>query len=146
MIYFDDIVLNQPLVSRPFLVEKADSIAFAREWDPQPFHIDEQAASQWPLGLTASGLHTIAIAVKLGNELSTEPVAVIAGLGWDEVRLKAPVKPGDSLVLHSWMEEKRASQSKPDRGIVVTRIELRNQNDEIVLTYKVTSMMLKKPA
>lgn len=145
MLYLEDIVLDQPVESRAITLEKDAIIRFASEWDPQPFHIDEEAASQWPLGLTASGLHTIAVSVRLNTELGSEPSAVIAGLGWDEVRILQPVFPGDSLRVRSRAIGKRESRSKPDRGIVQSLVEVLNQKDQVVLSYKVSAMMLKRP-
>ncbi len=145
MRYFEDIELNQLRESREITLEKDQIINFAKEWDPQPFHIDEVIASQWPLGLTASGVHTIALSVKLSNELKTQELAVVAGLGWDEVRLPAPVRPGDRLRVKNYTIEKRESKSKPDRGIMRTKIEVWNQNNEIVLSYILSSLIMKRP-
>ncbi|MCB1616188.1 MAG: MaoC family dehydratase [Pseudomonadales bacterium] len=146
MLYFEDIELNRPVESRAIELSKEEIIRFATEWDPQPFHIDEEAANQWPLGLTASGLHTIAVSVRLNTELGKEPSAVIAGLGWDELRLPRPVFPGDSLRVRSAAIAKRESRSKPDRGIVQSLVEVLNQRDEVVLSYKVSAMMMRKPS
>ena len=148
MRYFEDIVLNQPKHSRQVVLDKADTISFAKAWDPQPFHIDEQAAEDWPLGLTASGLHTVAIAIKLANEISKahEPSAVVAGLGWDNIRFPVPVKPGDTVSCTTQVINKRESQSKPDLGITTSLIELFNQRDEKVLSLTTSTMLMKKTA
>ena len=147
MRYFEDIMLHEPKYSRSITVEKEDSIAFAKEWDPQPFHIDEQAASEWPLGLTASGLHTVSIAIKLANEISKgiDPSAVVAGLGWDTIRFPQSVKPGDTLTCTTQVVKKRESGSKPDMGITTSLIELHNQRAELVLSFTTSTMLMKKP-
>lgn len=145
MLYYEDMQLHAPRRSQPYTVAKDETIAFAMQWDPQPYHTDEEAAKQWPLGLTASGLHTMAIAVKLINSLSTEPAAVVAGLGWDEVRMLAPVRPGDRLHAVTWLDSKRESASKPGFGILGTVVELHNQDDVVVLRYRISSLIMKKP-
>lgn len=146
MLYYEDLLLHQPQRSQPYTVSKEEVIAFATQWDPQPYHVDEEAAKQWPLGLTASGLHTVAIAVKLINALAREPAAVVAGLGWDEVRMLGPVRPGDTLYAVTWLDSKRESNSKPDMGILSTTVELHNQRDEVVLRYRIASLAMKRPA
>lgn len=147
MRYFEDISLNNPRQSRSIVLDKQDSIAFAQEWDPQPFHIDEEAAKEWPLGLTASGLHTVSIAVKLANEISksVDPSAVVAGLGWDTIRFHESVKPGDTLTCTTQVVEKRESKSKPDMGITTSKITLCNQHYVAVLSFTTSTMIMKKP-
>ena len=147
MRYFEDIVLHQIRCSRALTLSQQESIAFAKEWDPQPFHIDEEAAKDWPLGLTASGLHTISISVKLANEISkkVEPSAVVAGLGWDTIRFHASVKPDDQLTCQIEAIDKRLSKSKPDMGIVQSKISLFNQDMVLVLSYTTSTMLMRKP-
>ncbi len=145
MLYYEDIVLNNPIESRSVTLSKEDIIDFATEWDPQPFHTDEEAAKQWPLGLTASGLHTISWACRLSFDLVDEPTAVVAGLGWDELRLPKPVVPGDSIRVRCYVCEKRESASKPDMGVIRNKVEVWNQNDEVVLHFMISTLVLKKP-
>ena len=145
MQYYEDFNIGNPQESQSYTVEKEDIIAFASQWDPQPFHIDEEAAKNWPMGLIASSIHTFAISMKLCMSISTEPMATIAGLGIDEMRMTAPVKPGDQLRVRVWVENMRESKTKPDRGITTTRIEVLNQEDIVVLSYTNTGMILKRP-
>jgi len=147
MRYFEDIELNLVKHSRQITLDKQDTISFAQEWDPQPFHIDEDAAAQWPLGLTASGLHTVSVAVKLANEISksVEPSAVVAGLGWDEIRFPESVKPGDTLRCTTEVIAKKASKSRPTMGITTSQICLYNQHDVLVLSFTTSTMLLKRP-
>jgi len=145
MLYYEDIELNQPRESQPVTLSKDEIISFAKEWDPQPFHIDEEAAKDWPLGLTASGLHTINWACRLSFDLAKEHTAVVAGLGWDELRLPKPVLPGDSIRVRGFVCEKRESASKPDMGVVRNKVEVLNQNDEIVLHFMISTLVLKRP-
>lgn len=145
MIYFEDIKLNEEKFSHEYVVNKDEVIAFAQQWDPQPFHIDEEEAGQWPLGLTASSTHSYAISIKLSREMLDEPPAAVAGLGVDEMRMPNPVRPGDRLRLCGYIESKRESKSRPEMGIITAMNQLINQNDEVVLSYKTSSLILKRP-
>jgi len=144
VLYYEDIELNSPKISEPYVVKKEEVMSFASQWDPQPFHISEEEASKWPLGLTASSVHTIAISVKLSTSMNNLDTAVVAGLGWDEVRMPNPVRPGDALRVKAFVASKRESQSKPALGIITSRVEVYNQDDELVLSYNISSMVLKQ--
>jgi len=135
--YFEDFKVGEIRRSGPYAVSKEEIVRFAREFDPQPFHLDEAAARASVFGgLTASGAHTVALQLKLihASHSDEDEAAVLAALGWDEVRFPNPVRPGDSLSLHKECIETRVSKGKPDRGIVRTRITVLNQNGEAVLT------------
>lgn len=146
MIYFEDIQLNQVARSATHTIETEEIIAFASEWDPQPFHTSEEDAKHWPLGFSASSLHTLVISNKLMNAMKGEQPAAIAGLGMDELRMPCPVRPGDTLVVHAYVGAKRESNSKPHLGIITSHVEVYNQHQQAVLTYKNSSMVLKRPA
>lgn len=134
MKYFEDYIVGDQVQGGSHKVTKDEIVAFAREYDPQPFHIDEDAANASVFGgLTASGFHTVAIQGRLIHT-SPEKAAVIAALGWDEVRFVNPVRVEDMLTIHFACIEKRPSTSKPDRGVVRTSVTLRNQRGEDVLT------------
>ena len=141
-LYFDDITVGLVLTSdKPYVITTEEIIEVAGRWDPQPFHLSEEAgaASQFG-GLTASGLHTIAASLRLGFD--AEPVtADRAGLGMNELRFVRPVRPGDELVMTMEILELRPSASRPDRGIVRGRREVRNQNGDVVLSYILTWMV-----
>jgi acyl dehydratase len=110
-------------------------ISFAKEFDPQSFHVDPVAAADGPFGgLIASGWHTASLAMRLVVDHYVSRVASLASPGVDELRWPAPVRPGDSLRLQTTILETRRSRSKPDRGLVRTRAELLNQHDQIVLS------------
>ena len=145
MQYYEDVELNQPAESTAVTLSKEEIISFAKEWDPQPFHTDEEAAKQWPLGLTASGLHTIACACRLSNDIVEKKTAIVAGLGWDELRMPIPVCPGDSIRVRCFVAEKRESGSKPDMGIIRSKVEVLNQRDEIVLHFMISTLVMKRP-
>lgn len=148
MKYFEDIVLNNPRMSPQSHTVTAEEIkTFARQWDPMPFHVDEELAKLSPIGkLFSSSVHTIAIGIRLSHEMMEKDIAVIAGLGWNDLKFPKPVCVGDSLKLKSQIIEKRESKSKPDRGIIVSLNELYNQNDELVAEYKISTLMFRKPA
>jgi acyl dehydratase len=115
-------------------VSEADILDFARAFDPQPIHVDPDFAAQGPFGgLIASGWHTAAIMMRMFAGHCLSRVASLASPGIDELRWPAPVRPGDSLRLRATVVEARRSRSKPDRGLVRTKAELINQNDQTVL-------------
>ena len=146
MLYYEDIQLHQKLESRDFYIDKASLIAFARQWDPQPVHTDEAAAQHYPTGLIGSSVQSYAIITKLLAELDTEAPAIIAGLGIDEWRMPTPLRPGDTVRAISHVESKRESGSKPTLGILVSVSTLLNQRDEVILTYKSSGLIMKKPS
>jgi len=131
--YFEDIEVGVSHKAGPYFVSKDEIIQFARQYDPRPFHIDEEAAARSVFaGLSASAGHTFAIYIFLTDKLQP-PIHALAGLGYDELRLPNPVRPGDDLELESITLEKRESKSKPDRGILRNQVHLRNQKRETVL-------------
>lgn len=147
MQYFEDIHLNQPRHSPETYTVTADDIKqFAAQWDPMPFHLDEDVAKLSPIGqLFASGAHSICIGIRLSHSMIDKDLAVIAGLGWNDVRFPAPVCVGDVLRMQSEVIEKKISQSKPDRGIVISLNSLINQCDVVVAEYKIATLMLRNP-
>ena len=113
----------------------------AGRWDPQPFHLDNDAGAASHFGgLVASGLHTIAASIWLGDR-EMPKTAAIAGLGMDKLRLRHPVRPGDRLHQTTEVVQLRPSQSRPDRGIVRGHRTVRNQDGVVVLTYVLTWMV-----
>lgn len=145
MKYFDDVVVGDVFVSDPRVVSKQEIIEFASEWDPQPFHVDEAYAAQTGLGLIGSAIHSLALAAKLGNEVAGGPNSTIAGLGWDEVRMRAPLRPGDHVRVRIVVESKRVSQKRPTTGVVVSRVALLNQRDEEIVSHTSTILMGRRP-
>ncbi|MCP3459339.1 MULTISPECIES: MaoC/PaaZ C-terminal domain-containing protein [unclassified Bradyrhizobium] len=132
-LYFEDAEVGTSLRSGPYLVTKSEIIQFAKQYDPIPRHIDEEAAARSVFGgLTATSAHTFSIFILLTTRLQPR-LHVLAGLGWDELRLPNAVRPDDALDLEITVLEKRASKSKSDRGIVRNQVLLRNQKRETVL-------------
>jgi acyl dehydratase len=107
--------------------------SFAAEFDPQPFHLDELAASGSIFrGLAASGWHTAAITMRLLVESDLKPAGGIVGAGFDEFRWPRPVRPGDELRVESEVLEVRPSKSRPDQGLIKVRTTTLNQHGEAV--------------
>ncbi|WP_340151803.1 MaoC family dehydratase [uncultured Sneathiella sp.] len=145
-IYFEDISVGDKTTSKSISVTKEEIIEFARKYDPQPFHIDEEAAKKSIYGgLIASGWHTTALLMRLLVDNMTNMRAGLGSPGCDELRWRLPVRPGDSLRYESTVIETRKSASRPDMGIIRGDVKLYNQNDEIVLTLKSTGMIKTRP-
>jgi acyl dehydratase len=112
-----------------------DIVSFAREWDPQRYHVDPQAAEATPFGgLIASGWQSCAVAMRLMCDAYLNESSCVGSPGIDEIRFLKPVRPGDTLRFRSTVIESRLSRSKSDRGLVSFRWELINQADETVLS------------
>jgi acyl dehydratase len=132
-LYFEELQIGSRSTAGPYPLSKDEIIRFAKQYDPIPRHIDEEAAARSVFGgLTASGSHTFAIYILLTGKLQPH-FQVLMGLGWDEVKLPNPVRPGDELDLEMTVLEMRESKSRSDRGIVRSRNLLRNQKRETVL-------------
>jgi acyl dehydratase len=144
-LYFEDAQVGTTCKAGPRLVSKEEIIQFAKQYDPVPRHIDEEAAARSIFGgLTACSANTFSIFILLTTRLEPR-LHVLAGLGWDELRLPNPVRPGDELDLESIVLEKRESKSKSDRGVVRTEIRLRNQKSEIVLQCNSNILVARRP-
>jgi acyl dehydratase len=147
ILYFEEAEVGKLRTAGPYLVSRNEIIEFAQKYDPQPFHINEEAAARSVFaGLTASAAHTFAILISLLSKAQPYSLRVLAGLGWDELRLPIPVRPGDELELEVAILEKRESKSNSDRGVVRNQIHLRNQKREIVLQCVNTVLVARRPA
>jgi acyl dehydratase len=131
LLYLDDLQVGRRFVSKTHLVDKAEIKAFARQFDPQPFHLDENAAKDSLFsGLVASGWHTAAMTMRLlveGLPLAGGLIGAGGELSWPQ-----PTRPGDILRVESEVQEIIPSRSRPDRGVALMRIVTRNQRDEVV--------------
>jgi acyl dehydratase len=122
-------------------------IAFARQFDPQPFHTDPQAAARSAFGgLIASGWHTCAIGMRLMVEDYVSRTVSLGSPGVDEIRWLKPVRPGDTLTYRRTVLESRASASRPGVGLVKQRWEAANQRGELVLSMEGWGMFGRRPA
>jgi acyl dehydratase len=144
-IYFEDFAAGQEYDLGNRTLDRAEIIEFATEFDPQPFHVDEAAAAQSIYGgLIASGWQTGSIYMRLLFDGVLHRVAGMGSPGIDELRWLGPVRPGDTVSALMRIDEVRASKSKPDRGIVMTAGEVRNQDGELVLTLKSPLMVRRR--
>ena len=131
LLYLDDLQVGQRFISNSHLVDEAQIKAFASQFDPQPFHLDENAAKDSLFsGLVASGWHTAAMTMRLlveGLPLAGGLIGAGGELSWPQA-----TRPGDILRVESEVQEIVPSRSRPDRGVVLTRIVTRNQRGEVV--------------
>ncbi|MEM9615684.1 MAG: MaoC family dehydratase [Actinomycetota bacterium] len=143
--WFEDYQPGQMEETTTHLMTEEAIIAFAREFDPQPFHIDPVAAADtnWG-GLIASGWHTGSVMMKL-IATTLGPSSMGSG-GGTELRWSAPVRPGDELRVRMHVVEVRPSKSRPDRGTVRFRNEVVNQRDEIVMTFTPDVLFKRRPS
>ena len=131
--YLDDFAAGQIHGSGRITVEEDRIKTFAAEFDPQPFHLDEDSARRSIFGgLAASGWHTAALTMRLLVESDFKPVGGIIGAGFDEFRWPLPVRPGDELHVESEVLEVRPSKSRPHQGLVKVRTTTKNQKGEVV--------------
>ncbi len=145
-IYFDDFVPGMVREFGHHAVTKEEIVDFASKYDPQPFHTSEAAAKESIFGgLIASGWMTCAIAMRMVCDDYILKSASMGSPGVDQIRWKLPVRPGDVLRMRLTVLETRASQSKPDRGIVRTRWEVLNQSGELVMTSEGMGMFMRRP-
>ena len=145
-VYFEEAEVGETRKAGPYLVSRNEIIRFAKQYDPQPRHIDEEAAAHSIFGgLSASSAHTFAIFISLTTKLQPRRLHVLAGMGWDELRLPNAVRPGDELDLEATILEKRESKSKSDRGIIRNQILLRNQKRETVLQCISNILVARRP-
>jgi acyl dehydratase len=133
-LYFEDYVPGRTIDCGSFSVSETDIITFAKEYDPQPFHVDPVAAAEGPFGgLIASGWQTTSMMMRQLVEHFLSPESSLGAAGVDEVRWPKPVRPGDTLHVRATVLEARRSNSKPDRGIVRSVAEVTNQDGETVM-------------
>ena len=131
--YLEDFAVGQTYGSGRVTVDKDRIKAFAAEFDPQPFHLHDEAARDSIFGgLAASGWHTAALTMRLLVEGELKPAGGIVGVGFDEFRWPLPVRPGDELHLESEVLEVRPSKSRPNQGLIKVRTTTRNQDGEAV--------------
>jgi acyl dehydratase len=132
--YLEDYAVGQTFgSSRPLRMDAERIKAFAAEFDPQPFHLDEEAARGSIFqGLAASGWHTASVTMRLMVESDLKPAGGILGLGFEEFRWPRPVRPGDELRIESEVLEVRPSKSRSDQGLIKVRTTTLNQDGEAV--------------
>jgi len=143
--YLEDFAVGQTFGSGRLRIDKERALAFAAEFDPQPFHLDEAAARRSIFGgLTASGWHTAAVTMRLLVESELNPAGGLIGAGFDECRWPRPVRHGDGLRIECEVIEVRPSKSRPEQGLIKLRTNTLNQDGEVVLMYLANLVVLRR--
>ena len=137
MQYFEDIAVGTKAMFGSYAVTREEVIEFASRYDPQPFHLDDDAAAATHFGrLSASGWHTCAMTMRmLVENMNTRSQAGLGSPGLDELRWKKPVFPGDTLRIESELLEKTRSRSRPEMGSFRSAVRVFNQHDELVMSF-----------
>lgn len=144
-LWFDDLQVGMRIVSPGATLTEDAIIRFALEWDFQPFHVDRKAAQESMFGgLIASGLHVLALSFRLYNESSPMRKSALVGKGFDRMQFLKPARPGDRLHVVAEIVECRLS-SRGDRGHVRQHMEVWNQDDLLVATFELTSIVARRP-
>jgi acyl dehydratase len=145
--YLEDFAIGQMYRSSRLRVDKDQIIAFAAQFDPQSYHLDEEAGRKSVFGgLVASGWHTAALTMRLLVDGEFRPAGGILGVGFDELSWPRPVRAGDELHTESEVLEVRPSKSRPDRGLIKVRTTTLNQNGEAVQIYTGNLLVPRRPA
>jgi acyl dehydratase len=144
-LYLDDFQVGQRFVTRSYTLDADQIKAFAAQFDPQPFHLDEVAAKASLFGgLAASGWHTAAITMRLLVESGAPIAGGLVGVG-GEISWPRPTRPGDVLSVASEVLAVIPSRSKPDRGTVTMRSETKNQRGEVVQRLTAKLVVPRRP-
>jgi acyl dehydratase len=144
--YFDDYLTGTTYDCGSVSVGEAEILAFAKQFDPQPFHVDPEAAAGGPFGgLVASGWHTAVLVMRQLVDRYLPEEASLGSPGLDGMRWPAPVRPGDTLRVRATVLEARRSLSKPDRGIMKTLIEAENQDGRTVMRATAINFLRVRP-
>lgn len=147
VLYLEDHVTGSVYEFGSIVVNEREIIDFASHYDPQVFHVDPEAARRTSFGgLVASGWHTAALAMRMLVDHRLSHVANLGSPGLDELRFLKPVRPGDELRVRLTILEARPSESKTDRGVVKSLVEVLNQSGEVVTSWKGINIVLRKNA
>jgi acyl dehydratase len=145
MKFFEDCAVSDVFESRGTYTITAEEIkSFATKWDPQLYHLDEEAAKRIVGQLFAPGTLTLCIGVKLTHESGFYEISPVAGLGLDEVRMPVPVFVNDQLKVKVTIVSKRDSRSKPGLGVIISRHEVINQRGVVVLNFLLSALIYKR--
>lgn len=146
LLYLEDLSVGQRFTTATKLVELAEIVGFAREYDPQPFHVDDEAArSSLFGGLAASGWHTAAMTMRLLVDGGPPFAGGIIG-GGGELSWPRPTRPGDVLRVQTEILEVTPSRSRPERGTVTVRNDTSNQHGEVVQSFVARLVVPRRPA
>jgi acyl dehydratase len=146
-LFFEDFAVGQRYETEAVALTEADIIGFARQFDPQYFHLDPEAAAKSSFGgLVASGLHTLSLTMRLFFELNLWERAIIGSPGLEHVRFLMPLRPGDTIRSTVEISAVKRSRSKPDRGVISTAHRALNQHDQVIFTMTCLHMVLARGA
>jgi acyl dehydratase len=147
MQYFEDIAVGKTASFGQYAVTREEVIAFAAKYDPQPFHLSDEAAARTHFGrLSASGWHTCAMVMSMMvAHLRENEQAGLGSPGLDELKWLTPVYPGDTLRCETEILEKRVSASRPEMGIFKSRMNVFNQDDVRVMTFVSNGLVETRP-
>ena len=135
LIYFEDVRVGDTERFGRYEVTREEIVEYARQFDPQPFHLDEEAARQSMFGgLIASGWHTGAMLIRMLNDHSIPRAATTGALGFDELKWREPVRPGDVLTVETRVLEKTESRSRPEIGVVKVASEVRDLRGRVKMS------------
>lgn len=144
--YFEDYVVGLDEEVGQFILSEAEIIEFAERYDPQEFHVDADKAAAGPYqGLIASGWHTASSVMRVMVDAYLDAASSLGSPGLDELRWKAPVRPGDVLTIHARVTDARRSETRPGRGLLHTWIEVINQDGVTVMTIKAVNFIACRP-
>lgn len=144
-LFLEDFTVGQRFETEGITVTEADIIAFARQFDPQYFHLDPAMAAKSAFGgLVASGLHTLALTMRLFFELNLWERAIVGSPGLEHVRWLVPLRPGDTVRSTVEISAVKRSRSKPDRGVVSTAHRTINQHDQVIFTATCLHLVLAR--
>lgn len=144
--YFEDFEVGKTIEVGQRSVTEEEIIAFATQFDPQPFHVDKEAAAKSIYGgIIASGWHTCSMMMRLMVDGVARNSSSLGSPGLDEIRWIKPVRGGDTLTVSTTVLASTPSTSRPDRGVVHTVWEAKNQHGELVATVKGMGMYLRRP-
>jgi len=147
MRYFEDITVGETARFGRYAVTRDEVLDFARRYDPQPFHLSDDAAAQTHFGrLAASGWHSCAMAMAmLVEQMTADPVASRGAAGIDRLRWRRPVYPGDTLTCETEILDKQVAPGRDDIGRVRSALTVRNQAGEAVLTLVALLLIATRP-
>jgi acyl dehydratase len=145
--YFEDIEVGRTASFGSYAVTREEVMDFAAKYDPQPFHLSDEAAAQTHFGrLSASGWHTCAMVMSMVvANLKENQQAGLGSPGIDELKWIKPVYPGDTLRCVTEILEKRVSASRPEMGIFKSRMRVFNQDDMMVMTFVSNGLVATRP-
>lgn len=146
MRYFEDFAEDDVFEYGNYTVSEEEIIRFAEQFDPQPFHLDREAAKQSIFGgLIASGMHTLSILMRMTTDGLLHEMAALGSPGIDEARWLIPVRPGDTLSVRMTISDTIPSRSRPERGVLGMHADVLNQKGEVVAVQKGKVMVTRRP-